>query len=67
MGRPAGCSHDLLTRAKRQERIAFLIGKEWQQEDIAIEMRLNIRTVQRYAAAIREGRVPRKRGPVRAS
>lgn len=67
MGRPAGCSHDLTIRRRRQERIALLAGRGWTQPEIAIEMRIDIRTVQRYYAAIREGRQPRTRGPKKRS
>lgn len=56
-------TRDLIIRTKRQERIAFLKSKEWTAPEIAVEMRLSVRTVQRYVANIVAERQPRKRGP----
>ena len=63
MGRPAGCSHDLHDRQVRHRRIMHLWAKGWEQQEIATELRIHIRTVQRYQRNQREGRLPRTRGP----
>jgi DNA-binding NarL/FixJ family response regulator len=56
-------SEDLIIRQQRQDRIAFLYLKGWTQKEIAVEMHITLRTVQRYYANIRTNQRPKLRGP----